>query len=185
MCIRDSPLTRRREWLEAIFKSGDKARLSEIFEDGKQIFEAAKAMGLEGIMAKKKTGLYHPGNRSEAWKKIKFTETFEAHIIGYTKGKGDRIDIFGALHLANPKGDGWKYLGKVGTGFDQKKMKEIWKKINILESISKPINETVDEENKTTWILPQYLCEVTYASFAFTGQLREPVFVKMWDKLDS
>ena len=176
------PLVRRREWLEAIFKSGDKARLSDIFEDGKQIYDAAKAMSLEGIMAKKKNGLYHPGNRSEAWKKIKFTQTFEAHIIGYTKGKGDRIDIFGALHLANPEGDGWKYLGKVGTGFDQQKMKEIWKKINILESISKPIKESVDEENKTTWILPQYLCEVTYASFASTGQLREPVFLKMWDK---
>ena len=176
------PLTRRREWLEAIFKSGNKARLSDVFEDGQQIFEAAKAMGLEGIMAKKKTGLYHPGNRSEAWKKIKFTETHEAHIIGYTKGKGDRIDIFGALHLANREGDGWKYMGKVGTGFDQKKMKEIWKKINILEPISKPVKESVDEENKTTWILPQYLCEVTYASFASTGQLREPVFLKMWVK---
>lgn len=173
------PLTRRQEWLNAIFKQSDKTRISTVFEDGNQIYEAAKAMDLEGIMVKKKTGKYFPGNRSPSWQKIKFRQTFEAHIIGYTKGKGDRIEIFGALHLANPEGDGWKYLGKVGTGFDQKMMKEIWKKIEPLEQISKPFSESVDEESKTTWVLPSYLCELEYASFASTGHLREPVFVKI------
>ncbi len=176
------PLTRRREWLEAIFRTGDKTRLSDIFEDGQQIFDAAQTMGLEGIMAKQKDGKYFAGNRSEVWKKIKFRQTFEAHIIGFTKGKGDRANIFGALHLANPAGDGWKYLGKVGTGFDQKKMAEIWQQINVLETISKPIQESVDEEKRTTWVIPQFLCEVEFASFASTGTLREPVFLKMWNK---
>ena len=47
---------------------------------------------------------------------------------------------------------------------------------------SKPIKGTVDEEKDTTWILPQYLCEVTYASFSPNETLREPVFLKMWAK---
>jgi len=176
------PLSRRKEWLRAIFKKGDKPRISDTFEDGHQIYEAAKSMGLEGIMAKKKTGKYFPGNRTNVWKKIKFTRTFECHIIGYTKGKGDRIDIFGALHLANPDGKTWKYHGKVGTGFDQQKLKEIFQQLHQVETITKPITVTVEEENKTTWILPQYLCEVTYASFSPNDTLREPVFLKMWSK---
>ena len=176
------PLSRRVEWLNAIFKQNDKARISTVFEDGNQIYEAAKAMDLEGIMIKKKSGLYYPGKRATAWQKLKFRQTFEAHIIGYTKGKGDRTEIFGALHLANPEGDGWKYLGKVGTGFDQKMMKEIWEKIEPLEKISKPFRESIEEESRTKWILPSYLCELEYASFASTGHLREPVFVKMWKK---
>ena len=133
-------------------------------------------------MAKKKKSKYSPGNRNSAWQKIKFRETFTAHIIGYTKGKGDRIEIFGALHLANPDGDNWKYFGKVGTGFDQTKMKEIWGKIEKLETISKPIKEAVEEEKRTSWILPSYMCEVTFASFSSTGTLREPVFMRMWLK---
>ena len=94
----------------------------------------------------------------------------------------DRTDIFGALHLANPEDGKWKYHGKVGTGFDQAKMKEIWEQLLQVESISKPISELVEEESKTTWIIPQYLCEVTYASFSSNDTLREPVFVKMWQK---
>ena len=176
------PLSRRKEWLRAIFKTGDKPRLSTTFHDGAEIYNAAKQMGLEGIMAKHKDGKYSPGARSDTWKKLKFTETFECHIIGYTKGKGDRIDIFGALHLANPNGDTWTYHGKVGTGFDQKKMKDILKQLQQLETISKPIKESVDEEKDTVWILPQYLCEVTYASFSPNETLREPVFLKMWAK---
>ena len=176
------PLSRRVEWLKAIFRKNNLARISDTFEDGKQIYDAAQAMGLEGVMAKKKTSKYSPGNRNSAWQKIKFRETFTAHIIGYTKGKGDRVEIFGALHLANPDGDNWKYYGKVGTGFDQKKMKEIWSQIEKLETISKPIKEAVEEENRTTWILPSYMCEVTFASYASTGTLREPVFMRMWLK---
>jgi len=47
---------------------------------------------------------------------------------------------------------------------------------------SKPIKESVEEEKRTTWIIPQFLCEVEFASFASTGTLREPVFLKMWNK---
>ena len=84
--------------------------------------------------------------------------------------------------MANPDGETWKYHGKVGTGFDQKKMKTILLQLKQLETISKPIKGTVDEEKDTTWILPQYLCEVTYASFSPNDTLREPVFLKMWAK---
>ena len=176
------PLTRRQEWLNAIFRKGNNTRISDVFEDGEQIHAAANAMGLEGIMAKSKKGKYFPGNRSESWKKIKFRQTYEAHIIGYTKGKGDRVEVFGALHIGVPEGDGWKYLGKVGTGYDMAKLKSIWDKLIALEKISKPITESIEEEARTEWIIPSYLCEVEYASFASTGHLREPVFMKMWQK---
>ena len=175
------PLTRRQEWLKAILRTGNTVRLSETFENGHQLFEAARAMGLEGIMAKEKQSKYLPNNRSSAWKKVKFRETFEACIIGYTKGKGDRTEIFGALHLATQNETGWTYFGKVGTGFDQALIAEIWDKIRVLEVIKKPIQEVVDEEERTTWVMPAYICEVTYASFASTGNLREPVFVRMWE----
>ncbi len=174
------PLTKRKAWLKAIMRTGDRIRISHVFENGQHIYDAAKAMGLEGIMAKTKNGHYFPGKRSDTWKKIKFRQTIDCYIIGFTKGKGDRVNLFGSLHLANKEGDQWKYFGKVGTGYDQKKMAEIWEKLNTLERVKKPIKESVDEEKKSEWIIPQFICEVSYASYASTGTLREPVFIKMW-----
>ena len=63
-----------------------------------------------------------------------------------------------------------------------KHLKEIFDKLSALEKISKPINESIEEETRTEWIVPSYLCEVEYASLASTGHLREPVFMKMWEK---
>ncbi len=176
------PIEQRREWLKAILRTGNHVRISEIFSDGAQLYAAAKAMGLEGIMAKQKQSRYATGNRSGSWLKIKFRETFEAHIIGYTQGKGDRSGWFGALHLAQQTETGeWKYFGKVGTGFDMDMIKEIMPRLTALEQIRKPIKEAVEEEDRTVWVVPQWMCEVTYASFASTGNLREPVFLKMWE----
>jgi bifunctional non-homologous end joining protein LigD len=175
------PLEKRLEWLKAIVKTGNAVRISETFDDGKQLFAAAQAMGLEGIMAKQRESKYFPNMRSAVWKKVKFRETFEATLIGYTKGKGDRIDHFGALHLAVQEADTWKYYGKVGTGFDHDLLAEIWAKINQLEKIKKPISELVEEEDRTVWIVPTYQCEVSFASFSSNGTLREPVFIRMWE----
>jgi len=137
-------------------------------------------MGLEGIMAKQRKGKYYPDQRSNTWQKIKFRETFEAQIIGYTKGKGDRVELFGALHLAKFTEDRWQYFGKVGTGFDHKKMESIFKKLSKVEVTKKPIKENIEEASKTTWIEPQYWCKVEFASFSSNNTLREPVFLEMW-----
>ena len=142
--------------MQPLVKWGNLVRESTLFENGSDIYDAAKAMNLEGIMAKKKNGLYRPGDRSDAWKKIKFRQTMECQIIGYTKGKGDRASLFGALHLAVRNNDNWAYYGKVGTGFDHAKMKVIFDQIKTLEEISKPIQDKVEDEKNTTWIEAAY-----------------------------
>ncbi len=181
--MQSMPFYKRHDWLKAILKTGDRVRLSDTFEDGKQLYEAAKNMQLEGIMAKQKEGKYFPGSRSDVWKKIKFRETIECYIIGYTEGKGDRQQVFGALHLASKEDNNWKYYGKVGTGFDAKKLKEIWEQLKEVEHTPKPIKENIEEENRTKWIKAAYLCEVSYASLSSNETLREPVFLKMWKEI--
>ncbi len=171
---------RRRSLLKPLIKWGNLVRESKIFENGEELYAAAKAMQLEGIMAKQKKGTYTLGDRSSAWQKIKFRQTIECAIIGYTQGKGDRSNLFGALHLAIPDGDSWRYYGKVGTGFDHQKMKEIFEHISSLKEIAKPIEDKIEEEKNTTWVEAEYLCEIQYASLTNNKTLREPVFLKMW-----
>jgi len=177
--IVSEPLTRRREWLADVIKKDSAYRVSEVVEEGAALFEAVKQLGLEGIMAKQRNGAYLPGKRSDSWLKIKTRQTLECAIIGYTRGKGDRESSFGALHLAQTNGDELKYLGKVGTGFDDPSMKTVFAELEKLTTIKRPIKEKPLDDARSIWIEPKLMCEVQFASLTKDGMLREPVFVRL------
>jgi len=177
--ITSEPLARRREWLNDAVKSGTTYRVSEAFDDGTSLFEAVQKMGLEGIIAKQRQSPYTPGRRSDSWVKIKTRQTIECVIIGYTQGKGDRQSSFGALHLAQPGPGGLKYLGKVGTGFDDSSFKAIFQQIAKLTTIIRPVKERPLDDARSVWVEPKLMCEVQYASFTPDGMLREPVFIRL------
>lgn len=100
-------------------------------------------------------------------------------IIGYTRGKGDRASQFGALQIAEETPGGLKYRGKVGTGFDAKRMDEIYEAITSVEQTERPVEEKPLDEKNTTWIEPALYCQVQYASITPNGTLREPVFLRI------
>jgi len=177
--IINEPLTRRREWLQDAIRKGAAYRLSEAVEDGSAFFEAVKQMGLEGVMAKQRTSAYLPGKRSEAWLKIKARQTAECIIIGYTRGTRDREATFGALHLAQANGAELKYVGKVGTGFDDRLMKVIFVQLKKLTTIKRPVKEKPLDDSQSTWVESKIMCEVQYASLTKDGMLREPVFLRL------
>ncbi len=177
--IMSEPLVRRRAWMEDAIKHDTPYRVSETVTDGTELFHAAVKMGLEGIMAKRKNSTYQPGRRSEQWLKIKKRESTECVIIGYTGGKSGREALFGALQLAMKQEDRFKYVGKVGTGFDSKMMKAIFEQISKLNRVARPIKEKPLDDAQTIWIEPKLICEVQYASLTKDGMLREPVFLRL------
>ncbi len=177
--IVNEPLVRRRAWLKDAIKRGTPYRVSETVEEGGELFKAAAAMGLEGVIAKEKSSTYQPGKRSAQWLKIKTRQTVDCVVIGYTKGKGDRDAIFGALQIAVVEDGNLKYVGKVGTGFDAKLMKEIFSDLKKQKAIKRPIKEKPLDDSSTTWIEPKLVCEVQFASLTKDEMLREPVFVRM------
>jgi DNA ligase D-like protein (predicted ligase)/DNA ligase D-like protein (predicted polymerase)/DNA ligase D-like protein (predicted 3'-phosphoesterase) len=177
--IVNEPLTLRREWLEDTIKKDSPYRASGVIEDGAAFFEAVKQMGLEGIMAKKRDSTYVPGKRSDAWLKIKTRQTVECVIIGYTKGKGDRETNFGALHIAQRHGDELKYVGKVGTGFDDDSLRTVSAEVQNLPTIKRPVKEKPLDDARSVWVEPKLMCEVQFASLTPDGMLREPVFVRL------
>jgi len=172
---------RRREWLDCILKSGESYRFSQDFPDGEALFKAIEAQGMEGIMAKEKNAPYLPGSRCRHWLKVKVRSNEECYIIGYTKGKGDRVSVFGALHLAKIDNERIQYKGKVGTGFDMATLKKYYNLFSAVNKTVKPITDIIEEESRTVWIEPVYRCEVQYASLTPNGTYREPVFVKLID----
>jgi DNA ligase D-like protein (predicted ligase)/DNA ligase D-like protein (predicted polymerase)/DNA ligase D-like protein (predicted 3'-phosphoesterase) len=176
--IVNEPLVRRRAWMEDAIRHGTPYRVSEAVDEGVELFRAAADMGLEGIMAKERNSTYKPGTRSSQWLKIKSRQTTECVIIGYTRGKGSRA-LFGALQLAFRDGDGLKYAGKVGTGFDEKLSKEIFAQLKNSKQVKRPVSRKPPDDTQTVWIEPRAICEVQYASLTKDGMLREPVFLRL------
>ncbi len=177
--ILNEPLERRRIWLKDVIRPDTPYRASEAVDEGKELFEAASAMGLEGIMAKERSSPYLPGKRTPHWLKIKTRHTAECLVIGYTKGKGNRAASFGAIHIAQPEGKGLRYVGKVGTGFDDKMLKAVLADLKKLKTTKRPIREKPVDDAQTIWVEPKLFCEVQYASLTKDKMLREPVFVRL------
>src|SRR6267142_2523724 len=175
----NDPLSRRKEWLKDVVRTDSPYRISEFVEDGNSLFEAAREHGLEGIMAKRKESKYMPGRRSDLWLKIKVRQTAESVIIGYTQGKGNRGQTFGALHIADKIDNELHYRGKVGTGFDDAVMKEIYAELQKHPKVKKPIKEKVPDEKVTTWLSPDLWIEVSYSKLTPDKMYREPVFVRL------
>jgi DNA ligase D-like protein (predicted ligase)/DNA ligase D-like protein (predicted polymerase)/DNA ligase D-like protein (predicted 3'-phosphoesterase) len=180
--IVNEPLARRREWLaDAVRteKTENTYRVSETFEDGASLFQAVREMGLEGVMAKRRNGAYLTGKRSESWLKVKTRRTMDCVIIGYTQRKGDRQAGFGALHLAQAEAGGLKYVGKVGTGFNEGLLTAISQALKKLTTNIRPVKETPLDSKGSVWVEPKLMCEVQYASITQDGMLREPVFIRL------
>lgn len=177
--IVNETLARRREWLADVVKRDTCYRVSEAVEDGPAFFEAVKQIGLEGVMAKRRDSAYLPGRRAESWLKIKTRQTTECLVIGYTEGKGDRASTFGALHLGQLCGGQLRYVGRVGTGFDEPLLKAIWDELAPLTRTRQLVKEKVIDNARSVWVEPRLVCEVRFASWTKDGLLREPVFVRL------
>jgi len=165
--------------LKDAIKSETPYRISEAVDDGEALFEAAREHELEGIISKEKSGRYLPGKRSDLWLKVKVRNTRECVILGYNPGKGDRSTTFGGLHIAERDGDKLLYRGKVGTGFDEAMIKEIFRQVKALKEIKKPIPDKVMDEKISTWIEPKLIAEISFSMITKDQQFREPVFVRL------
>ncbi len=93
---------------------------------GTEVFDKTKSMGLEGIIAKNKSGKYVQDRRSRSWLKIKHIKTQDCVVIGYTRGEGKRENYFGSLLLAvNDVKGKLRFVGHTGSGFDFQQLRQV------------------------------------------------------------
>lgn len=177
--IVNDPLVKRRAWMADSVRTNPVFRVSETVDDGLALYEAAAQMGLEGIVAKERKSTYAPGKRTSTWLKIKAQRTAECVIIGYTQGKGDRGSTFGALHLGRYKDGVLTYVGKVGTGLDQKALEMLLDKLKKLNRISRPVEEKPLDDSVSIWVEPKLVAEIGYSSLTQARYLRAPVFLRL------
>jgi bifunctional non-homologous end joining protein LigD len=180
--VRDSPYVDRRRYLSQCLLPSTRIQLIHVATDAEQLYAAATANGFEGIVAKRKSGIYQPGKRSNAWSKIKTTQTAEFVVGGYTKGKGEREPL-GALLLGYWNDRKLHYAGHVGSGLTGDIIEDLGKRTPGLALKRSPFADKVPLHRPTKWLAPQLVAEVTFADWTPDGLLRAPVFIRLRDDI--
>ncbi|MFL1417245.1 DNA ligase D [Pseudomonas fildesensis] len=177
---REDTVEDRRASLKAAL-AGSKSKLlrfSEAFAaNQRDIFESACNLALEGVIGKR-AGSPYVSSRSADWIKLKCRLRQEFVIVGYTRPQGSRSG-FGALLLAVNDDTGWAYAGRVGTGFDQAALKNIYAKLTPLERKTSPLEKpmTSAQARGVHWVEPTLVGEVQFAEWTREGVVRQAAFV--------
>ena len=139
----DLPYLDRRRLLEQLVEPGDNWTVPSFrIGDGAALVAATAEQGLEGVIAKRIDSRYRPGTRTKDWRKIKNRTEVELTIGGFTAGTGNRADTFGALLVGRPTPEGLAFAGGVGTGFDQRTLRDLTDRLRGLVVAECPFDPT-------------------------------------------
>jgi bifunctional non-homologous end joining protein LigD len=180
--LRNSPYIDRRRYLAQCVLPSSHVQLVHTSEDADKLYEASIASGFEGIVAKKKDGIYQPGKRSPLWLKVKATQTTEFVVGGYTRGKGARESL-GALLLGYWAGNKLQYAGHAGSGLSDEVCAELLERFAKMTRKDSPFAEKPPLHRPTTWLEPKLVVEITFTDWTPDGYLRAPVFIRVRDDI--
>jgi len=176
--LRDVALVERRALLrETLDKApSETVRFSADFDSGPQeLVAAACKLGLEGVIGKRRNARY-VSRRSPEWIKLKCGQRQEFVIGGYTDPQGARTGIGSLLLGAHDKDGVLRYVGNVGSGFDEATLHELSRKLAALETGLSPFPPKSVTGRKPHWVEPKLVAEVSFSEWTNTGSIRHPVF---------
>ncbi|MGB7921670.1 MAG: ATP-dependent DNA ligase [Pyrinomonadaceae bacterium] len=133
--LMETPQSERRERLSRLFRATDRVQMtghiiSDKMSDAQRFFKEAIREGHEGLVAKDPDAPYLPGKRTENWMKLKPAfETLDVVVTGGIWGSGRRRGLLSSLVVSVRDGDGFKQVGKVGTGFSEETLRELTAKL--------------------------------------------------------
>jgi DNA ligase D-like protein (predicted ligase) len=143
--------------------------------DGEAYWRQACERGWEGVIAKRAASPYVP-RRSPDWLKFKCVNEQELVIGGYTDPKGGR-KWFGALLLGYYDGGELRYAGKVGTGFDERLLADLYPRLKALERAASPFAAAHLPRKGVHWVEPELVGQIGFSEWTRGGQLRHPRFL--------
>jgi bifunctional non-homologous end joining protein LigD len=177
--LRGLPLRVRKGFLEELLPAAGPLRYTEHFErDGERLFEKVRALGLEGVVGKRAESIYRSGERHVDWVKVRGEETSDFAVVGYSVERGSKTSV-GALDLGERVGEGWRYAGKVGTGFTQKERRALFEALSPGAAKAPAAEGTLPKGPGQFWVMPQLVAEVAFKTRTDDGLLRHPVFRRL------
>jgi bifunctional non-homologous end joining protein LigD len=177
--LRRKKLSYRRETLEELMRPSELLLLSaRLHQDGLKAYQIAAKRGLEGVIGKNLSSFYVEG-RSREWLKVKIHQEDEFIIGGFTRPAGTR-NYFGALLLGAYSSGKLRFMGKVGTGFDEKTLALLHGTFQPLIRTKSPFSTEVRERG-VTYLSPRLVAQISYTEQTSDGKLRHPVYLGLRD----
>ncbi|MBA2369516.1 MAG: DNA ligase D [Candidatus Protochlamydia sp.] len=189
--LMELPLNQRQDLLKSLLPKEGIIRANNSFDETPidELLSAARQMNLEGLIAKRNDSMYLPGERVLDWLKIKIQKRIEVVIGGYTKNEGSS-KTFSSLLVGVYENDHLQYIGKIGTGFNDKQQKEMIARFkplirqtnpfSILPDVNKPSRFRPNPPHaEVTWLKPELVCEVSFTELTVDGIMRHPSFEGM------
>ena len=181
--LRKSAYMDRRRYLAQCLLPSPLVQLVHAADDGVALNAAALASGFEGVIGKRKESRYESGRRSQSWLKVKPTSSADFVIGGYTKGKGSRAPL-GALLVGYWDQGKLRYASHVGSGFDERTLKQVKARLEPLQRRTWPFAEKPELNAPTTWVEPEVVAELSFQSWTDDDHLRAPIFLRLRDDVD-
>src|SRR5689334_241145 len=188
----DLQISERRDLLaQALRGVGGDVQLMQRFETSPaELIQAAKRLGFEGIVAKRKDSLYEPGKRSGAWLKYKINQGQEFVIGGYTAGHP-----FDAIIVGYYRDGQLIYAAKVRNGFVPRLRREVAKRLSAVETGDCPFANlpekkrtawalTKEEMKKCLWVRPELVAQIEFTEWTPDGHLRHATFAALREDKD-
>ena len=169
--LTDKPLTERKAILSKAVKEGYNLSVSRYIEEmGTAFFEIAKAQELEGIVAKRKGGLYHIGKRTRDWLKIKVMQDEDLLVLGYQPDEDGKVkDLILGYYDEEGK---LQCRGKVYLGISEEE-RRIIENFAMQNRIQKP---WFGKYKNAVWLKPQLVGTAHFMHETQSGGMRQPVW---------
>tara|TARA_B110000014_G_scaffold208243_1_gene159430 strand:+ start:71 stop:1819 length:1749 start_codon:yes stop_codon:yes gene_type:complete len=166
------PYNERRKNLENIIKENEFAKLIPMSivrnpMDISDILESSINSGCEGLMLKVLDANYRAGSRGSNWLKLKreyqneLGDSLDLVVVGAFFGRGRRTGKYGTLLLStyNSKNDTFPTICKVGTGFTDEKLDQLFQILSNKVILKK--NPRVESSVESDiWFEPELVLEI-------------------------
>lgn len=184
------PWARRRQVLESLglpqlVTAGGRAswQVPDVHTDGPALAAATAAAGLEGVVSKRVSSVYRPGQRSPDWIKAPHRTELVAVIGGWVP-ETDTADRLGSVWVGHPTDEasfhrtGLLYpVSRVGSGLSHAERGGLLSVLHQISRRSCPFEPVPvgPEVRRTTWVDPAICVQIRYLGTTDTGMLRQPV----------
>lgn len=183
------PLSTRRAWLreQVLTHLHEPIRESpELSATLSEVIEAVRAQRLEGIVAKKLSSSYEPGQRSGSWQKMRINQGQELVIAGYTLAPRH----FDALIFGYYENGKLLYTGRTRNGFTPASREQLYRRISQLEIPDCPfanlpesksgrwgLGLTAEKMKDCRWLKPVLVGQFEYVEWTPDNHLRHSRFI--------
>jgi len=167
--LRGQCLVDRISLLDDLFKEQDYLNHVQSFAEGSSLFKAVNQAGMEGIVAKRKNSLYHPGKQHQDWYKVKCLRRQNCLVGGYTL-RGQQVN---SLLIGVFRENKLCFAGKAANGLTSEHWQILTTQLPGLEISSSPFAGPTPKD--AHFIQPQLAVQIEFLEWTDSLQLRFPV----------